>query len=90
LRYAWDGTRRAGARIVPGTVFADGKPLDPNARYRVAVNSYLADGGDGYSTFKQGTDVSGGPNDVEALIAYLAASPRRAQPQQGRISRIDR
>ncbi len=30
----------------------NGKPVDPNAEYRIATNSYLAAGGDGYKIFK--------------------------------------
>ena len=33
-----------------------GKPLDPKASYRVATNSFLAEGGDGLKVFGQGTD----------------------------------
>jgi 2',3'-cyclic-nucleotide 2'-phosphodiesterase (5'-nucleotidase family) len=33
-------------------VWVDGEPLDPKRVYRVAMNDYLADGGDGYSFLK--------------------------------------
>ncbi len=32
-----------------------GKPLHDAATYRVATNSFLARGGDGFTTFKRGT-----------------------------------
>ena len=54
-------------------VDAQGKVLQPEARYRVTVNNYLADGGDGFSTFLRGRDRVGGPPDVDALADYLAA-----------------
>jgi 5'-nucleotidase/UDP-sugar diphosphatase len=34
-----------------------GKELNDNKLYRVATHSYLASGGDGYSTFKNGTNI---------------------------------
>ena len=34
----------------------NGKPVDPNAEYRIATNSYLAAGGDGYSMFTDSVD----------------------------------
>jgi len=33
-----------------------GEAVDPNRVYNIALNSYLASGGDGYSVFKNGTD----------------------------------
>ena len=42
FRYAWDASKRAGARIVPGSVAIAGRPLEERARYRVVVNSFLA------------------------------------------------
>ncbi len=34
----------------------NGAPVDPNKNYRIATNSYLAAGGDGYSVFKKKLD----------------------------------
>ncbi len=34
----------------------NGAPVDPNKNYRIATNSYLAAGGDGYSVFKDKID----------------------------------
>ena len=36
------------------------------ASYRVAMNNFLADGGDGFSVFNQGTDQLGGEIDLDA------------------------
>ncbi len=35
----------------------NGKPVDPNKVYRIATNSYLAAGGDGYAVFKKKIDL---------------------------------
>lgn len=81
--YRWDGAAACDARISAVTLTTDGRTetlvdaqgrvLQPEARYRVTVNNYLADGGDGFSTFLRGRDRSGGPPDVDALADYLAA-----------------
>jgi 5'-nucleotidase len=52
IRY--DSSKKRGERLVDVTI--GGKPLDPKASYRVATNSFLAEGGDGLKVFTQGTD----------------------------------
>ncbi|MGZ5802210.1 MAG: bifunctional metallophosphatase/5'-nucleotidase, partial [Burkholderiaceae bacterium] len=50
LRFSYDASRPKGARIVDITV--GGEPLDDKREYSLALNSYLAEGGDGYAMFK--------------------------------------
>jgi 2',3'-cyclic-nucleotide 2'-phosphodiesterase len=51
---------------------ADGTTqVDPAAGYTVTVNSFLADGGDGFTVLKEGTDRVIGPVDLEGLIDYI-------------------
>ncbi len=78
IDYAWDGSRPLGQRVVPGSVKVAGRALDPGADYRVAVNSFLHGGGDGFTVFAQGRDAAGGPTDLDALEAWISASPRIA------------
>ena len=73
----WDGAKACGERIRAltlrsETIVEDGKLLDASRRYRVTVNNYMAEGGDGYATFRRGTDRRVGPRDVDALADYLA------------------
>ncbi|MFZ5541530.1 MAG: bifunctional metallophosphatase/5'-nucleotidase [Pseudomonadota bacterium] len=83
--YAWraDGTR--GARILPGSMQLDGRPLRPDERYRVTVNSFLAAGGDGFRLFREGRDRVGGPLDIDALADFIRArsadAPLAPDPQ---------
>jgi 5'-nucleotidase len=70
--YTWDNTRPVGQRVVPGSVMLEGKPIDPGASYRVAVNSFLADGGDNFGVFKQARDPRTGAMDVDAFEQFLA------------------
>lgn len=51
----------------------NGMPIDLNATYRVTVNSFLADGGDGFAVLRDGTNRLGGAVDTDALEAYFAA-----------------
>lgn len=82
FKYTWDGSKACDARIsnvtlttTAGTetiVDAAGVVLNPTKTYRVTVNNFMATGGDGYSTFLNGTDLLGGAQDIDALSAYLA------------------
>jgi 5'-nucleotidase len=53
--------------VIAGVVQNTGKT------YRVTVNNLLAAGGDGFTVLATGTNASGGPQDIDALIAYLAS-----------------
>jgi len=76
-----------GAGISWG-VLIGGKPLDMNRRYRIATNSYLAAGGDGYRGFLSATeryDSSVFQRDV--FIGYLQSLGGRIKPTvEGRIT----
>jgi 5'-nucleotidase len=85
--YAWDPTRPLGDRIDAATLTLDGAPIDPSAIYRVTMNSFLADGGDGFTVFRAGTDRVAGPVDLDPLAAYLTAHAPLAVPTLGRIVR---
>lgn len=48
--------------------FAGCRGQSPAATYRVTVHNFMADGGDGYATFKnKGTNRLGGAQDIDAL-----------------------
>src|SRR5262249_4847184 len=46
-------------------VVRDGKLLQPERRWRVAVNSFMASGGDAFTVLKDGADVRGGGQDID-------------------------
>ena len=64
-----------------------GEPIRPEATYRVTVNSFLAEGGDGFASIKDGVTRTGGGQDIDALIAYLGAAARAPTPEP-RIKRL--
>ncbi|MBI5320641.1 bifunctional metallophosphatase/5'-nucleotidase [Bradyrhizobium sp.] len=87
--FVWDGSKGDGERIPAERMTLNGARIEPAARYRVTVNSYLFDGGDGFTAFTKGTDTLTGIYDVDALYDYfLKASPIAPAPG-GRISRIN-
>ena len=49
MKIEFDPQRAVGHRVL--TIAVGGAPLDPNKFYRVAVNDFMARGGDDYSTF---------------------------------------
>ena len=86
--YTWDSTKPLGDRVDAASVRLNGSPVQAGASYRITVNAFLADGGDGFAVLKSGTDRVGGAIDVDALTDYLQAHSPLAPPQTGRITRL--
>jgi 5'-nucleotidase len=84
--YSYDTTQPAGSRV--SDIAIGGTPIDPAASYRVAMNNFLADGGDGFSVFREGTDQLGGEIDLDALVNYFMANSPVAPGPQDRITRL--
>lgn len=63
----------------------NGAAVSPTATYRVTVNSFLADGGDGFTVLREGTDRVGGGVDLDAFNTYLAANSPVAPPAPTRV-----
>ncbi len=82
FKVRWDGARACDQRVHSVTLTRDGRTetlvdaggrvLEPAREYRVTVNSYLASGGDGFSTFLRGKAPLGGALDLDALVDYMA------------------
>ncbi|MFF5013929.1 bifunctional metallophosphatase/5'-nucleotidase [Streptomyces sp. NPDC001165] len=80
LTYTLDMTKTGADRVVTDSVRLNGAPIDPAATYRVATNSFLAGGGDGFPTLGQGTGDLVGGDDLAALEKYLTAHSSAASP----------
>jgi 5'-nucleotidase len=89
FEYAWDASKPDGARIVAERMSLNGKPIDAAASYRVTVNNFLADGGDGFTVFKDGTAQQFGIYDVDALYTYFKANSPVGPTAGGRVQRIN-
>jgi 5'-nucleotidase len=86
--YTWDASQPAGSRVVPGSVAIDGVPVSIIGLYRVAINNFLAAGGDNFAAFAGGTDLVGGDIDLDALVKYFQASASISPPALDRITRL--
>ncbi|MET0779918.1 MAG: bifunctional UDP-sugar hydrolase/5'-nucleotidase [Mycetocola sp.] len=89
LSYTYDPTAAQGSHIVD--IFLDGLPLDLAATYTVGANSFLASGGDNFTTFAlpevKATKADSGKIDLEAMVDYFeefgSAAPDYAQRAVG-------
>ncbi|MGW3097297.1 bifunctional metallophosphatase/5'-nucleotidase [Streptomyces sp. NPDC001102] len=80
LSYTLDLTKTGADRVVTDSIRLNGAAIDPAATYRVATNSFLAGGGDGFTTLGQGTDDLVGTDDLAALAEYLTANSSASGP----------
>ncbi|MGC0331064.1 5'-nucleotidase [Streptomyces sp. SAI-170] len=80
LTYTLDLTKTGADRVVTDSVKLNGEPVNPTAVYRVAMNSFLAGGGDGFPTLAQGTNDLVGSDDLAALEKYLTATTSATNP----------
>ncbi|ALV34892.1 bifunctional metallophosphatase/5'-nucleotidase [Streptomyces sp. CdTB01] len=80
LSYTLDLTKAGADRVVTDSIRLNGAAIDPAATYRVATNSFLAGGGDGFTTLGQGTDDLVGTDDLAALAEYLTANSSASGP----------
>ena len=83
--YSWDALVAVGDRVDPADIVLNGVVIDPAVNYRVAVNSFLADGGDNFVVLREGTDRLGGDVDVDAFVDYIRAHSPLSSPAGGRI-----
>ncbi|MEW2077496.1 bifunctional metallophosphatase/5'-nucleotidase [Streptomyces sp. NPDC013433] len=80
LTYTLDLTKTGADRVVTDSIKLNGSAIDPTATYRVATNSFLAGGGDGFPTLGQGTNDLVGEDDLAALEQYLTANSTPTSP----------
>jgi 2',3'-cyclic-nucleotide 2'-phosphodiesterase (5'-nucleotidase family) len=72
IKYSYNLALPAGSRVTSLTL-ADGTPIAKDSTtYTATMNEYLATGGDNFSTFLGGTNVTRiGVSDLDALIEYV-------------------
>ena len=69
-----------GDRIDPASITLDGEPIEPDVTYRIVTNSFLADGGDSFSVFTEGTNRLNLGDDLAAFVDYLTANSPVSPP----------
>ncbi|MCB8932871.1 MAG: 5'-nucleotidase/apyrase family protein [Fimbriimonadaceae bacterium] len=84
FHYAFDASKPVGSRLLSASL--KGQPVEDGRTYRVAVNQYIANGGDGFEVLKAapGMRWNLGLVDIDALEAYVAKYPLPSKPE-GRI-----
>ena len=72
--YIWQADAAPGERV--REMQLDGAPVLPEQQLRVAVNGFLAEGGDSFTGLVRGTARTAGPGDLDALVDYFHAGER--------------
>jgi 5'-nucleotidase len=87
LTYSYSPSRPLGDRVF--NLALNGTPIDPAANYQVTTNDFLANGGDGFTNLKAGTNRITAPGfDVDALVAYIGAHSPVAPGPVNRITLV--
>ena len=86
--YSWSASAPVGSKVDIASIKIDGVAISPLTNYRVAMNNFLATGGDGFSVFTQCTNPLGGEIDLDVLVTYFEANSPVAPGPQNRITRI--
>lgn len=83
LRATYDLQRPPKQRLI-GLQIGD-RPIDKQKTYRVATNSFLAQGGDLYQTFLQTKQTDSGKSLSDVLIEYFQQHREIQTPKMGRL-----
>jgi len=83
LRASYDMRRPPGQRLVELTI--GGRPVDDTRSYRVATNSFIANGGDLYATFTQTRQEDSHTDLAPLVMAFLRKHREIQPPQMGRL-----
>jgi len=82
LKVQIDANGASGSRVM--TIEHDGKPLEPEKKYKVAANDFLLRGGDGYSALARGRILIG-KTDGKILANVVMTHIRALGKVDGRI-----
>lgn len=74
MSYCYDESRPVDTRVV--SVLINGTPVIADKIYTVAVNTYLAYGGSGFSVMKRGKIIENGTTDLQTLITHIKSLPQ--------------
>src|SRR5262249_3507984 len=87
--YSYDAMAPLGSKISANSMMITiaGQPtmVQPAQVYRVTVNNFLSTGGDGFTALKQGKNLLGGQQDIDALVAYFKVASPIAPPALDRV-----
>lgn len=83
LRATYDMSRPIGQRLIELQI--GDRPADNQKLYRVATNSFLAQGGDLYQTFLQVKQADSGKSLSDMVMEYLQKHREIQPPKMGRL-----
>jgi 5'-nucleotidase/UDP-sugar diphosphatase len=83
LRAVYDLARPVGGRVLDLRV--GDRPVEDDRRYRVATNSFLAEGGDRYDSLRNGRELSRDALISDCVVDHLRAAGTIAPPPPGRL-----
>ncbi|MDR4442286.1 bifunctional metallophosphatase/5'-nucleotidase, partial [Bacillus cereus] len=78
IQYTWDANKPNGEKVTSMRL-TNGEEIIPSKTYSVVSNAFLASGGDGFVSFKNGKDAETGTTDFEALVDYIKKSKEPIQ-----------
>ncbi|MDT3443358.1 MULTISPECIES: bifunctional UDP-sugar hydrolase/5'-nucleotidase [unclassified Pseudofrankia] len=84
ITYTVSQSAPVGSKV--SNIVIGGQPLNPAATYQIAVNNFLAGGGDGFSVFTEGKNPVNQGVDLDAFAAYLTAKSPLAPPATNRVT----
>ena len=86
--YEWSASAPTGNKVDIASIKINGVPIVAGSGYRVAMNNFLATGGDNFSVFTACTDPLGGEIDLDVLVTYFGANSPVGPGPQNRIIQI--
>lgn len=60
ITFTFDASKKAGERVVDGSVRVAGKPIDPAGQYKLCTKDYLRQGKDGFDVFPEAVCLADG------------------------------
>ncbi len=86
--YRWRAEAPIADRLTD--VRLNDQPIDAGKQYAVVVNSFMADGGDGYTVLKSGTQRQLLGGDIDAMEAYMVANGAKlSDVDMQRVKRLE-
>ena len=86
--YSYNRAAPRSRRVDASSIAINGRPLGLRQEYRVAINEFLATGGDNFPAFTRGGPVTTISLDLDMLIAYFQTHSPVVPPATNRITRL--
>ncbi len=87
LKFTFDPNLAVGSKVTKATV--GGEALDKTKEYTVAVNDFMANGGDGYEVLKKYTKIGEFGTYEEIIQNYLVTNGTKGSDVEGRVTALE-